>query len=101
MGLELRFKRLVLSANKVKRDGSTNALFLRRRGEEILEFVAENEVDGIYVNFPDPWEENEKNRVVQESFFKTLDVILKKGGMFYFKTDHDKYYQDVIDLERA
>ncbi len=101
IGLELRFKRLVLSANKVKRDGSKNALFLRRRGEEILDFIAENEVDGIYVNFPDPWEENEKNRVVQESFFKTLDVILKKGGIFYFKTDHDKYYQDVIDLAES
>lgn len=36
--------------------------------------------------------------MVQESFFKTLDVILKKGGMFFFKTDHDKYYQDVIEL---
>ncbi len=91
IGLELRFKRLVLSATKVKRDNSTNALFLRRRGEEILSFVAENEVDGIYVNFPDPWEENEKNRVVQESFFKILDVILKKDGKIFFKTDHDKY----------
>ncbi len=98
MALELRFKRLVLSARKVKRDKAQNALFLRRRGEEVLDFVAENEVDGIFVNFPDPWEENEKNRVVQESFFKILDVILKKGGIFYFKTDHDKYYQDILDL---
>lgn len=98
MALELRFKRLVVSAVKVERENAKNAVFLRRRGEEILDFVGENEVDGIFVNFPDPWEENEKNRVVQESFFKTLDVILKKGGIFYFKTDHDKYYQDVIDL---
>lgn len=98
IGLELRFKRLVLSANKVKRDNSTNALFLRRRSEEILDFIGENEISGIYVNFPDPWEENEKNRVVQEDFFKALDVILKKDGMFFFKTDHDKYYSDILEL---
>ena len=98
IGLELRFKRLVLSATKVKRDNSKNVLFLRRRGEEVLSLIAENEIEGVYVNFPDPWEENEKNRVVQESFFKILDVVLKKGGKFFFKTDHDKYYQDVIDL---
>lgn len=34
--------------------------FLRRRGEEVLSFVAENEIEGVYVNFPDPWEENER-----------------------------------------
>lgn len=98
IALELRFKRLVLSANKVKRDGSKNIVFLRRYGEEVLNFIGKNEISGIYVNFPDPWEENEKNRVVQESFFKILDIILKKNGILYFKTDHDKYYQDVIDL---
>ena len=48
-----------------------------------------------------PWEENEKNRVVQEDFFKTLDVILKKDGIFYFKTDHDKYYEDVMELANS
>lgn len=98
IALELRFKRLVLSANKVKRNGAKNIVFLRRRGEELLEFIGEQEIAGVYVNFPDPWEENEKNRVVQESFFKNLDKIMKKGGVFYFKTDHDKYYQDVLDL---
>lgn len=101
MALELRFKRLVMSAKKVKRDGSNNALFLLRRSEEVLDFVGENEITGVYVNFPDPWEENEKNRVVQEDFFKTLDVILKKDGIFYFKTDHDKYYEDVMELANS
>ena len=40
MALELRFKRLVMSAKKVKRDGSNNALFLLRRSEEVLDFVS-------------------------------------------------------------
>lgn len=98
LALELRFKRLVMSAKKLKKDGSYNAKFLLRRSQELLNFIGNDEISGVYVNFPDPWEENEKNRVVQKSFFEALDIILKKDGIFYFKTDHDKYYNDILEL---
>lgn len=96
LALELRFKRLVLSANKAKKRELNNVLFLRRRGEEILEFIGENEIDGLYINFPDPWEGNEKNRILQPKLFELLDKILKVNGVLYFKTDHDIYYEDVL-----
>ena len=101
IGLELRFKRLVLSAEKCKKRAMKNVALLRKRGEEIEEFLGKNEISEMYINFPDPWEGTEKNRIIQESLFKTLDNIMKKDGILYFKTDHDVYYSDVLDLVKT
>lgn len=98
IGLELRFKRLCLAAEKCKKRNIKNVIFLRRRGEEILDFIDKQEINDLYINFPDPWEGNEKNRIIQKSLFDKLDIIMKKDGKIYFKTDHDKYYQDVLEL---
>lgn len=100
LALEIRFKRLVLSANKAIRNGVNNAIFLRRRGEDITKFIGKEEIHGVYINFPDPWEGNEKNRVLQPSFFELLDEILAPNGILYFKTDHDQYYSDVLEFSK-
>lgn len=98
IGLELRFKRLCLAADKCRKNNLTNVALLRKRGEELEEFLGENEIDEMYINFPDPWEGNEKNRIIQEKLFKVLEKIMKKNGKLFFKTDHDIYYQDVLEL---
>lgn len=98
MALELRFKRLVMSADKAQRRDAKNIFFIRRRAEEILEFIGDNELDGIYINFADPWEEKLKNRVIQPKLFNSFDTLLKKGGKVFIKTDHDGYYNDIIEF---
>lgn len=101
MALELRFKRLHSSARKSSNLGLDNVLFIRRFGEEISEFLGEGEISGLYINFPDPWEGNEKNRILQAKLFTSLDKVLKVGGKLFFKTDHDVYYQDVLELTKT
>jgi tRNA (guanine-N7-)-methyltransferase len=98
MALEIRFKRLFTSARKANKIDLKNVLFIKRRGEEILDFIGEEEIEGMYINFPDPWDGKESNRVLQPSLFKMLDVILKKDGHLFFKTDHDGYYSDVLEF---
>jgi len=98
IALELRFKRLVLSAKRADKLGLENLLFIRRRGEEITSFIGDNEIEGMYINFPDPWEGREKNRILQPKLFKLLDKILKTNGKLFFKTDHDLYYSDVLEF---
>ncbi|NME36078.1 MULTISPECIES: tRNA (guanosine(46)-N7)-methyltransferase TrmB [Fusobacterium] len=100
MAMELRFKRLHSSARKSKNFNLKNVVFLRRFGEQILDFIGEGEIQGMYINFPDPWEGNEKNRIIQKPLFETLDKVLKVGGKLFFKTDHDQYYLDVLELSK-
>jgi len=98
IALELRFKRLVLGAKKSKKRNLNNILFVRKRAETILDFIGKNEITGVYVNFPDPWEGEERKRVVSEDLFLRLNAILKTGGKLFFKTDHEQYYEDVLEL---
>ena len=98
ISLELRFKRLVLAAKKSKKRNLNNILFIRKRAETILDFIGKNEITGVYVNFPDPWEGEERKRVISEDLFSRLDIILKTGGKLFFKTDHEQYYEDVLEL---
>ena len=98
IALELRFKRLVLAAKKSKKRNLNNILFIRKRAETILDFIGKNEITGVYVNFPDPWEGEERKKVVSEDLFSRLDIILKTGGKLFFKTDHEQYYEDVLEL---
>jgi len=99
IGIELKFKRLHMSAVKANKRSLKNITFIRRWGQEIPEFIGDGEITGMYINFPDPWDGNEKNRIISEELFKgTLSKILKPNGKLFFKTDHDGYYADVLAL---
>ncbi len=53
---------------------------------------------------PDPWpkERHHKNRLVQDDFLPVLHRSLADGGEFLFKTDHEEYFQWVLDhVERS
>lgn len=98
IALELRFKRLVMGARKSEKRNLENILFLRKRAETMMYFIGKNELSGVYINFPDPWEGEERKRVINEKLFENLDILLKKGGKIFFKTDHEVYYDDVLSL---
>lgn len=99
IGIELKFKRLWMSARKAQKRSLKNITFIRRWGQEIPEFIGDGEISGLYINFPDPWDGNEKNRIINEELFKSsLVKILKIEGKLFFKTDHQGYYEDVLRL---
>ena len=98
IALELRFKRLVLGARKSQKKNLKNILFMRKRGETILDFFASEEISGVYINFPDPWEGEEHKRLISRELFSKLDIILKNKGKLFFKTDHQQYYENVLEL---
>ena len=80
IALELRFKRLVLGARKSQKRHLKNILFIRKRGETVLDFIGDNEISGMYINFPDPWEGEEHKRLINKELFERMDTILKKVG---------------------
>lgn len=100
IGLEIRFKRIVFCARKTERRGVENIRFIREYGEEMESFLTENEISGLFINFPDPWAKKKqlKKRIFQKSLFDKLNRVMKKGGKIFFKTDHHGYYSDVLEL---
>ena len=93
VGLDYRFKRSFYLAKRLATLEYKNFRYLRAKGERVEFMFGENELDGIFYFFPDPWPKtrHNKKRLIQEPFLKSAYKVLKPGALFYIKTDHDDY----------
>ncbi|GEO58165.1 tRNA (guanosine(46)-N7)-methyltransferase TrmB [Companilactobacillus bobalius] len=72
-----------------------NLQLLLANGADLSDLFAENEVDGVYLNFSDPWPKtrHEKRRLTYKSFLKQYQYILKDDGYLQFKTDNQGLFE--------
>lgn len=65
--------------------------FLRTQIELIDHAFAENEIDEIWITFPDPQikYKRTKHRMTNSTFLKKYKSILRKGGVVNLKTDSE------------
>lgn len=111
IGMELRFKRAVRTMQKFEKIcvefdctrseiARRNLSILHCDASEIMRIFLPNSLDGIYVNFPDPWDKpkQRKHRLFSKSFLNSLSELLKRGAFVSFKTDHDDYFNYVLNL---
>jgi len=92
IGLEIRYKRTVKCAKKLKVAGLTNGAMLRYHAAYTDDLFEDGALSGLYVNHPDPWpkERHEKNRLISRWFLEDVVRLLKPGGVFRLKSDfHD------------
>ena len=71
-----------------------NVGFLRTRIEFISSFFSENEVDEIWITFPDPHpgEKNSNKRLTSPEFLNRYRLFLKNKGLIHLKTDNTDLY---------
>lgn len=71
-----------------------NLKFIRMDAEYINDVFAENEIDGIYLNFSDPWpkDRHAKRRLTSKEFFARYNLILRSDGKIQFKTDNSALF---------
>ena len=67
-----------------------NVKFLCIDIENIFNYLKENSVDKIYLNFSDPWpkKRHEIRRLTHYNFLRIYDKLLKAGGSIELKTDN-------------
>ncbi len=101
IGMEIKFKRLFKTAEKSRNLWVKNFILLKDFGQNIDKIFAQNEVSRTYIFFPDPWENKDrqkKHKLLQKEFLIKLFEITKPGWEFFFKTDHKKYFDDVLEI---
>ena len=100
IGIELRYKRLVLAAKKIERQHINNILLMRERGEYFDEYFQQNSLDFLHINFPDPWikKSQRKNRLLNHDFLSKLTSKMSFNGELRFKTDHLEYFETVAKI---
>ncbi|MCR5294179.1 MAG: tRNA (guanosine(46)-N7)-methyltransferase TrmB [Lachnospiraceae bacterium] len=67
-----------------------NLHFLNRDAKELPDMFGPGEIDGLYLNFSDPWPKarHAKRRLTSKEFLKVYEKVLKDGGSLEFKTDN-------------
>lgn len=81
---------IVMAMEKIKTAGISNAVFVCDDAERLTEIFDEGELDGLYLNFSDPWpkKKHARRRLTYISFLEKYKTILKDGGKIFFKTDN-------------
>jgi tRNA (guanine-N7-)-methyltransferase len=105
VGMELKYKPLIQSIRRA-RQGNThnNAAICRFHGFDISEVFAENEINNVYIHFPDPWvtPKKPKNRIVNRDFLLTLAGLQRSDSWVEFKTDSEEYFDwALLEIEQS
>lgn len=95
IGIDLKPDRLARPAKMATDEGLNNMAFVHLHLLNLAAHFAENEVDHIWITFPDPFPKNrqEKHRMTGPAFLKGYREVLKPNGSVQFKTDNLPLFQ--------
>ena len=94
IGIDIKGARLWRGARIANEKKAGNAAFLRTRIEYINSFFARDEVDEIWITFPDPHtgKRNSNKRLTCPWFLNRYRNILKDNGIIHLKTDNTELF---------
>lgn len=95
VGIDIKGDRMASGAIIAHNEGLKNVAFLRIMMQFIDDFFDENEVDEIWITFPDPRpkDRDEKKRLTFPTFLQKYKKVLKPNGLLHVKTDADSFYE--------
>lgn len=90
IGIDVKTDRMGVAGREAQEEGLSNVSFLRIHLLEIDQFFAENEVDEIWITFPDPFPKKRqiKHRMMNVPFLEKYRHILVPNGIIHYKTDN-------------
>lgn len=94
IGVDKKGNRLWVGAKKAQQHNLHNVAFLRVQIEQLDQYFANEEVDEIWITFPDPQlrVSKSKKRLTHPRFLRSYYCILKPGGKIHLKTDSPDLY---------
>jgi tRNA (guanine-N7-)-methyltransferase len=94
IGIDIKGARMWRGAKTAIEKKLINAAFLRTRIEFINLYFAEDEVDEIWITFPDPHpgKRNSNKRLTSPRFLNDYCNFLKDNGVIHLKTDNHELF---------
>lgn len=98
-GIELKEERILDAIIEAEERGISNTIIIKVSAELLDEIFLEQQIDTIFMNFPDPWPKKRhiKNRMTSGKFLKKYEKILQKNGEFIFKTDNENMFDYTLE----
>lgn len=100
MGVDIKGARLWNGAQKSLQKKLENVGFLRTHIEMIHQFFGPEEIEEIWLTFPDPQMKKIRKRLTSTFFLDKYRTFLKKQGTIHLKTDSFFQYTYTLDLVR-
>ncbi|MCK5822469.1 MAG: tRNA (guanosine(46)-N7)-methyltransferase TrmB [Bacteroidales bacterium] len=100
IGIDIKGNRMWKGANIAFEKKITNIAFLRTQIEFVDSFFTKNEIDEIWITFPDPQLKKRRNkkRLTSALFLNKYINILKPNGFVNLKTDNIVLYDYTLSL---
>ena len=100
VGIDRKGDRIAQGSQQALEAGLTNVAFLRTDIYRLLDFFGKDEVNEIWITFPDPQLRLSqlKNRLTDPRYLSLYREILVDGGMLHLKTDHDDFFDFSIQM---
>lgn len=92
IGIDLKGDRIWQGAKFAIENKLNNIGFIVTEINRISDFLKKNEVDEIWITFPDPQPKKEKRRLTHPLFLEIYKNILKPNGIIHLKTDSDELF---------
>lgn len=100
IGIDLKGARLWRGCKTSNDEGMQNVAFIRTKIQHIQLLFEENEVDEIWVTFPDPQPKHSKRnkRLTSQRFLDSYDKILKANSIIHLKTDSESLFDYTLEV---
>ena len=92
IGIDIKGARMWAGAKQAETEGISNVAFLRTNIEMLCRFFAQDEVDEIWITFPDPQMKKVTKRLTSTYFMERYRQVLRPDGMIHLKTDSPFLY---------
>ena len=87
IGIDIKGARIFTGAKIALQRGLDNVAFLRTNIDNLPFFFGQEEIDEIWITFPDPQMKKSRRRLTSTFFISRYSNMLRDGGIVHLKTD--------------
>lgn len=100
IGVDVKGARLWRGCKTSNEEKMTNVAFVRTKIQLIEKLFAPDEVDEVWITFPDPQPKYSKRnkRLTSQVFLQRYAKIVKPGAVFHLKTDNEPLFDYTLEV---
>ncbi len=101
LSMERKYKPLIQTIRRLRKNNSLNGKVIRCDASKISLFFKKQELNNVYIHFPDPWlkkRKQKKHQLIQKEFCQSIFQLQRLGSFLELKTDAEDYFHQAVHL---